>query len=83
MTPRVVWLVTLQDKDLEGEPDIGMAIVSDVHVHFAELRAQTVGRNMEAEMRAVGRCRCVATVRPINNNQIYAIDALISRTRAR
>lgn len=78
----VVYLVVLQDKEMFGEPDVGMAIVADEDVYAAEKRAESVGRNMEGEMRAAGRCRCVAFVRPVATDTSYRIGSLIRAARS-
>lgn len=77
---KIVWLVVLQDKDMAGEPDVGMAIVADEDVYMGEKRAESVGHNMEGEMRAVGRCRCVAYVRPIEADRMYRLGAILRTT---
>lgn len=73
----MIWLVVLQDKELSGEPDIGMAVVDG----DAQL-AIDVGHDMEDELRAQGRCRCVHFVKPIELGKHYRVDALIRRRRA-
>lgn len=70
----MIWLVVVQDKDMYGEPDVGMAIVEgDVQL------AIDVGHDMEDELRATGRCRCVHYVKAIEPGKHYRIDALIRR----
>ncbi len=69
-----IWLVVVQDKELAGEPDVGMAVVCG----DAEL-ASGVGRDMEDELRIAGRCRCVHHVRVIEPGKHYRVDALIRR----
>lgn len=76
-----LYLVVLQDKELLSEPDVGMAIVADDDPFVGEERACEVGRSMEAELRDAGRCRCVAYIRPIENNKSYRVGALLRPVR--
>lgn len=70
----VIFLVTVHDKELDGEPDVGLCIV----VGDEEL-ASRAGRAMEAELSAVGRGRCVASWRKIEPGFCYRIGSLIKQ----
>jgi hypothetical protein len=70
-----LWLVVLQDKDLEGEPDVGCAFVEG-----NELAAKEVMRSMERDYRNAKRCRCVGRYREIERSKPYRAAALM-RTR--
>lgn len=67
-----LWLVVIQDKDLAGEPDIGLAVVEG-----NELAAQAVLREMEAACRDAKRCRCVGRYREILRGKHYRAKALV------
>lgn len=67
-----IWLVILQDKELAGEPDIGISF------HLGEeLGATAIGREMEAVMRLQGRCRCVHRIREVRQGDHYRTTALL------
>lgn len=67
-----LWLVVIQDKDLPGEPDIGMAIVEG-----NRLAADNVRDQMERDCTKAGRARCVGRVREIERGKHYKARALV------
>lgn len=67
-----LWLVVIQDKDLAGEPDIGLAVVEGNRG-----AAEIVMREMEAACREAKRCRCVGHVREILRGKHYRARALV------
>ncbi len=73
-----IWLVSLHDKDIPGEPDIGMAF----HVGTEE-EAASLGREMEAAMHVFGRCRCVSQVKSVETGRQYRMGALIRTSRSK
>lgn len=67
-----LWLVTIQDKELRGEPDVGMIIVDT-----NEDDARSLGRTAVCKLAEIGRSRCVASVREIKTGFAYRTSALI------
>jgi len=67
-----LWLVVVKDKELAGEPDIGMAVVEG-----NEMAAKNVAKQMEEACLAMKRCRCVSRVREIERGKQYRATALI------
>ena len=67
-----LYLIVIMDKELAGEPDIGMAIVEG-----NALAARRVAREMEAACIAAGRCRCVGRWREIERGKHYRATALL------
>lgn len=77
-----LFLVVIQDKELDGEPDIGLAICEG-----NELAARALVQEMEESCRKNGRFRCVGRYREIERWKQYRATALVrtsyslSRTR--
>jgi hypothetical protein len=67
-----LYLVVIQDKDLAGEPDIGLAIIEG-----NELDAHLKRQEMERACIAAGRCRCVGRVREIERGYSYRATSLL------
>lgn len=67
-----LWLVVIKDKELPGEPDIGMAIVEGT-----ESAAVLVGDEMVRACTVAGRARCVGRVREIERGKHYKARALV------
>ena len=67
-----LWLVVVQDKELEGEPDIGMAFIEG-----NELAAQSAVRDFERTCIEAGRCRCVGRYREVLRGKQYRATALV------
>jgi hypothetical protein len=72
-----LWLVVITDKDLRGEPDVGMAIVEG-----NRLAADARREELEEQCRSAGRGCCVGRVREIERSRAYRATALL-RTSCR
>ncbi len=71
-----IWLVVLQDKDLAGEPDVGL-----VFIEGNELAAQRAVKDIEEAARTDGRCRCVGRYREVLRGKQYRATALVKTNR--
>jgi len=71
------YLVTIQDKDLYGEPDIALAIVEAPHEEAALLTATPAIEHLAKG----GRCRCVPHARRLVLGTFYRLGALVSLPR--
>ena len=69
----MIYLVTIQDKDAYGEPDVALAVV-DVADEEAALRA---ARPTIEELADRGRCRCVPYARQLEPGKFYRLGAVI------
>lgn len=67
-----LWLVVVKDKEISGEPDIGLAFVEG-----NELAAKAKARELEDACIAAGRERCVSRYREILRSKSYRALALI------
>lgn len=67
-----LYLVVIQDKDLPGEPDIGMTIIEG-----NQLAADNARDQMERECAKAGRARCVGRVREVERGKHYKARAMI------
>jgi hypothetical protein len=62
-----MYLVTIKDKDMDGEPDIGFAVVVAANENEALLSAEP---DLQL-LRWAGRCRCVARAKEIDPKRFY------------
>lgn len=69
----MIYLVTILDKSLYGEPDVGLAIV-DVPDEEAAHRA---ARPAIEQLADAGRGRCVSHVRALEIGKFYRLGALV------
>lgn len=69
----MIYLVTVQDKDLYGEPDVALALVEANDEETARFAADGV----ISELAYKGRCRCVPHVRAIDLGRFYRLGALV------
>lgn len=73
----MIFLVTIQDKTLYGEPDIALAAV-DASDEEAALRT---ARPIIEELADRGRGRCVPHVRQLEPGKFYRLGAVIRLPR--
>lgn len=66
-----LWLIVVKDKEADGEPDIGMAVIEG-----NELAAKRRAEELEAECHEANR-RCVARWREIERGRSYRATALV------
>jgi hypothetical protein len=71
-----LWLVVIKDKELYGEPDIGVSIVEG-----NELAAKNKRDEMQAACANAGRGRCVGRYREIERSKAYRATALLRTPR--
>ncbi len=69
------FLITIQDKERAGEPDIGMAIV----MAKDEEEALKSSVSMLAILAEAGFARCRARAKQIELGQYYRVNALLRR----
>jgi hypothetical protein len=69
----MIWLVTIQDKDLYGEPDIGVAVIEAVTARDAVDAARPTIEQLADQ----GRGRCVPHAREVELGKIYRLSALV------
>lgn len=67
-----LWIVVVKDKELEGEPDIGVAFVEG-----NELAAKAKADELERACIEAGKARCVARYREVVRGKSYRASALI------
>ena len=67
------YLVTIQDKELPGEPTVGLAVVAAID-HERALDAADAA--IEVLARA-GRCRCVASAREFVEGFFYRLSSVV------
>lgn len=77
------YVVTIQDKDLPGEPDIAMGIVDtgedDAQSHL--LAIISASSKLE-ELAKSGRYRCVPHIRRVELGEMYRVSALVRLSRS-
>lgn len=69
----MIYLVTIQDKSLYGEPDVALAVV-DVPDEEAACR---VARPTIEQLAEAGRGRCISHVRVVELGKFYRLGALV------
>jgi hypothetical protein len=69
----MIFLLTIQDKMLYGEPDVALAVV-DMADEAEALRA---ARPMIDQLAEAGRGRCVPHARPIEPGKFYRLGAVV------
>jgi hypothetical protein len=67
-----LWLVVIKDKELHGEPDIGVAFVEG-----NELAAKNKADEMQLACINAGKARCVGRYREIERGKSYRSTALL------
>ena len=67
-----LWLVVIKDKELYGEPDIGVSIIEGNC-----MAAHAKAKEMEDACIAAGRGRCVSRVKEIERGKSYKATALL------
>lgn len=67
-----LWLVVVKDKELPGEPDIGVAFVEG-----NELAAKAKVDDLERACIEAGKGRCVGRYREIERGKSYRASALV------
>lgn len=67
-----LWLIVIKDKDLYGEPDVGVAVIEG-----NELAAKAKVDEMQLACINAGRCRCVGRYREIERGKSYRATALL------
>ena len=67
-----LWLIVIKDKELAGEPDIGLSVVEG-NLEAAEAKRD----ELEAKCIRAGRGRCVGRVREIERGKDYRATALL------
>ncbi len=73
----MLYIVTIQDKTLYGEPDVALAVV-DVADEVEALRA---ARPTIEELGDRGRGRCVPHVRQLEAGKFYRLGAVVRLPR--
>lgn len=69
----MMYVVTIQDKTLYGEPDVAIAVVDAADESEALVAARpTIDQLIDA-----GRCRCVPHARAIEPGKFYRLGAVI------
>jgi len=69
----VIYLVTIQDKTLYGEPDVALAVVDAAD----EPEALAAARPTIEQLADRGRCRCVPHARPLEPGKFYRLGAVV------
>lgn len=69
----MLYLVTIQDKELCGEPDVGIAVVEAPD----EETALHAARQPIIELAERGRCRCIPYARRLEPGTFYRLGALV------
>jgi hypothetical protein len=69
--PRKLWLVVIKDKELYGEPDVGVGLIEADN----ESAADNAGARMLEALAVRGRCRCVARKVEIEPGRFYRSTA--------
>lgn len=67
-----LWMIIIKDKDLAGEPDVGVAVIEG-NESAARLRRE----EMERSCIEAGRARCVGRVKEIDRGRAYRATALM------
>jgi len=73
----MMYVVTIQDKTLYGEPDVAIAIV-DADDETSALRAAASTIDQLADQ---GRCRCVPHARHVDLGRFYRLGAVVRLPR--
>jgi len=73
----VIYLVTIQDKTLYGEPDVALAVVDAVD----EVEALRAARPTIEELADRGRGRCVPHARQLEPGKFYRLGAVVRLPR--
>ena len=73
----MIFLITIHDKTLYGEPDIALGVV-DAADEEAALRVARPSIQALAER---GRCRCVPYARAIELGKLYRLGAVVRLPR--
>jgi len=73
----VIYIVTIQDKTLYGEPDVALAVV-DAPDEETAVRA---ARPTIEELAERGRCRCVPHARQLEPGKFYRLGAVVRLPR--
>ena len=68
-----VYLVTIQDKTMYGEPDIALAVVEATD----EAEALRAAQPTINELADRGRCRCVPHARQLEPGKFYRLGAVV------
>jgi len=69
----VIYLITIQDKTLYGEPDVALAVVDAAD----EAEALRVARPVIEELAENGRGRCVPHARQLEAGKFYRLGAVV------
>ena len=73
----MIYIVTIQDKTLYGEPDVALAVV-DAPDEETAVRA---ARPTIEELAERGRCRCVPHARQLEPGKFYRLGAVVRLPR--
>lgn len=71
------WLVIVCNKDLSGEPDVGLALSLG-----SSDDAETLGQQMVDQLAAAGHGRCAYRVRELEVGRGYRASALLATDRS-
>ena len=69
----MIFLVTIQDKTLYGEPDIALAVIDAAD----EAEALRDAKSTIIELADRGRGRCVPHARPLEVGKFYRLGAVV------
>lgn len=69
---KMIWLVLVKNKELQGEPDVWFAVHTGT-----EDEAKALGIEMENSLISIGNCRCVSRVRPMVPGKPYRVGAVM------
>jgi hypothetical protein len=73
----MIYLVTIQDKELYGEPDVALAVIDAPDEETAVRSAHaTIVKLIERD-----RCRCVPRARKLEPGRFYRLGAVIRLPR--
>lgn len=72
-----LWLVVINNKELYGEPDVGVAVIEG-----NELAAKAKLEEMERLCTASGKARCIGRYREIERGKSYRATALLRTATA-
>ena len=76
-TVQTFWLVTVCNKELPDEPDIGLAVSLG-----SDVAAEELGQSMVDELASAGHGRCVYRVHKLEAGRAYRAGALLVTKRA-
>jgi hypothetical protein len=74
---RTFWLVTVCNKELSGEPDVGLAVSLG-----SAIDAEALGQGMVDKLAVAGHGRCTYRARELEVSRAYRASALIATARA-